>query len=141
MVGCAPEPGGEVTTDVGFIGDASAEDDGSSDTSEPISGCDLLRTEPCATAETACCAVDERCVPSADGTNVCVAAGDRGRGEECGQAGFDNCAAGLLCAAPEPGASLQCRRLCGADLSVCGTGSRCVLDGTLPVEQVGLCSP
>jgi hypothetical protein len=141
LAACEVGRGGEITGDVAFVGDAGDGGGGSGDASEPVAGCDLLATEPCGSGETSCCAAGQRCVPAADGSNVCGEIGDRERGDACGQAGFDNCAIGLLCAAPEPGAALECRQLCAPGATTCGTGSRCVNDGTLALESVGLCSP
>lgn len=125
--------------DAGFVV-VDAGSSGGADTAEIAPGCSLLRPQVCDREGSVCCEALERCVPAADGENVCVDAGDVAEGEACGGAGIDDCAAGLLCAAETADGAPVCRQLCDRVVALCPEGSSCVWDVEVAGQAVGLCA-
>lgn len=139
LAGCDRSLGVTPLSDASFVV-VDAGSSGGADAGEAAPGCSLLRPQVCDREGSVCCDVVERCVPAADGANVCVAAGDVGEGEACGGAGIDDCAAGLLCAAESVDGAPVCRQLCDRVVALCPEGSSCVWDVEVAGQSVGLCA-
>lgn len=135
LVACAPQEAAERVGDAVFL-DAGAIEAGGADVGTGLAlacalGGDCGNGTPCCPAET------PRCVPSASGSNRCVAAGPVPLGAPCGLADGDDCGLDALCLAAL-GRSATCHRVC-VDASGC-EGSECVVFPVPGSQTVGLCS-
>ena len=123
-----------VVSDVAFV-DVLGTGDASSDAAIGPMGCSLDQAS-CSGAR--CCGDGQRCVPSAAGPSVCVAAGTLIDGAPCDPVA-DGCAAGSLCAAEaEDALTWTCRSLCATALDC--EGRDCDEAWTLGGEVLRLCA-
>lgn len=118
--------------DSGDVGDDGGPDGGAS-------GCAVMALGSCDGDRLCCDTPTERCVPTAGGENMCVAAGPVGEGGECGDSGADDCGFGLICASSTSGRErLVCRALCPNGRADCG-GAACRVEAEVAGESIALC--
>ena len=89
-----------------------------------------------------CCNEMVKCTLDNQGLGICVAAGDRAEGEDCGADGFDDCVAGLFCVdEAQNGAGSKCYRFCNPLSPECPAASTCSERIPWAREAIGLCVP
>lgn len=91
-------------------------------------------------SERVCCDETVKCTLDNQGLGICVAAGDKGPGEHCGEEGFDDCVAGLFCVDPEDdGTEPRCFQFCNPLSPDCPANQDCSRRLPWAREAVGLC--
>lgn len=138
---CAGDVGIREVADVGFV---YPEVDATNDTVAEVGdagteGCVVTALDGCPAGRVCCSTPAERCVPSADGVNVCVPSGTTAVGDECGRSGVDDCQFGALCASATSGRErLVCRTLCPNGAADCDGGA-CSVELEVSGESIALC--
>lgn len=134
-VACAPQEAAQRIGDAAFL-DAGAVEVGGTDATGALALVCALDNH-CGEAVPCCPEEAPRCVPSATGTNRCVAPGALPLGAPCGEVGVDDCGLGSVCVAT-PDQAATCRAVCdGADS--CG-GSECLILTVPGSQSLGVCS-
>ena len=87
-----------------------------------------------------CCSETVKCTLDNLGLGICVAAGDKEEGDDCGADGTDDCIAGLFCVGKEESVEEPtCHRFCNPLAPECPAGWSCTERIPWVREAIGLC--